>query len=85
MKVGLYAVRDAKTGFLTPTADVNNATAMRNFAHAIMNHESLMYTHPTDYQLWYLGDFDTETGILIQPEDKTVPWLVCCATDFRKE
>ena len=34
MKYGIYSIRDARTGFLPPTVDQNDSSAMRNFAHA---------------------------------------------------
>lgn len=79
MKYGIYAIRDLKTGFLTPTIDQNNASAMRNFEHACMNIDSLFYSHPDDYSLFYLGDYDTDRGE-ISLVDTNV--FLCSATDF---
>lgn len=61
----LYAIRDVKTGFLTLTQDVNDASACRNFEHAVLNHQdSLFFSHPEDYALYYLGDFDSDSGVI---------------------
>lgn len=42
MTYGIYVIRDAKTTFMLPTVDFNNASAMRNFEHAVRHPDSLM-------------------------------------------
>jgi hypothetical protein len=64
MKYGVYSIRDARTGFLPPTVDQNDSSAMRNFAHACMQKESLLFSHIEDYSLCKIGEFDTETGTI---------------------
>lgn len=64
MKYPIYSIRDAKVGFMTPTLDQNDAAAARNFEHAILNADSLMNSHPADYSLYRIGDFDTESGAI---------------------
>lgn len=64
MILGVYCIRDIKAGWLTPTTDQNDATASRNFIHAMKNQNSLLYTHPKDFDLFQIGSFDTETGLL---------------------
>lgn len=68
----MYAIRDKKVGFLTPTIDQNNAAAIRNFEHACQQSQNLMFSHPEDFDLYRIGTFDTETGRLI-PEEIPVP------------
>lgn len=66
MKYGMYSIRDFKTGFLTPTIDVNDASAMRNFENAVLqNEQTLFFTHPEDYALYRIGDYDSDTGELL--------------------
>uniref|UniRef100_A0AAU8AZM5 Nonstructural protein n=1 Tax=Dulem virus 171 TaxID=3145648 RepID=A0AAU8AZM5_9VIRU len=65
MKYPVFAIRDSKVGFLSPTIDENAFTATRNFEHAVMNPQSVMNSHPADYSLYEIGQFDTETGELI--------------------
>ena len=36
MNFGVYAVRDVKSGFQTPTCQVNDAVAIRGFASAVI-------------------------------------------------
>lgn len=62
MILGIYCIRDAKVGWLTPTVDQNDATAARNFVHAMKNSQSILYTHPKDFDLWKIGQFDTDKG-----------------------
>jgi hypothetical protein len=45
VKYGVYSIRDARTGFLPPTVDQNDSSAMRNFAHVCMQKESLLFSH----------------------------------------
>lgn len=62
MKYPIYSIRDAKVGFMTPTIDANDASAARNFEHAVMNSASLMNSHPGDYALYRIGEFDSDSG-----------------------
>lgn len=62
MKYPIYSIRDAKVGFMTPTIDANDASAARNFEHAVLNSASLMNSHPGDYALYRIGEFDSDSG-----------------------
>lgn len=62
MKFGIYCVRDVKSGFQTPTAQVNDAVAVRGFASAVINSDSVLFTHASDFALYKVGEFDTDTG-----------------------
>lgn len=65
MKLGVYSIRDVHTGFCTPTFEANDRVAWRNFQHASMNPDTILATHPTDFQLLKLATFDSETGEFI--------------------
>lgn len=66
MKYGIYSIRDFKTGFLAPTVDQNDAAAIRNFEHAVMNTEqSLFFSHPEDYALYLVGEYNSEDGTIV--------------------
>ena len=83
MTYGIYVIREAKTTFMLPTVDFNNASAMRNFEHAVRHPDSLMKSHPNDFGLYRVGSFDNETGE-IMPEFP--PQFICDATVcLRKE
>lgn len=62
MKLPVYSIRDVHTGFMSPTVDQNDASAMRNFRHAVMQSASLMNSHPKDYSLYRIGTFETDSG-----------------------
>lgn len=68
MKLGIYCVRDVKSGFQTPTCQQNDAVAARGFASAVINSDSVLFTHASDFALYKLAEFDTDTG-RIQPLD----------------
>lgn len=78
MIYGLYSIHDLKAGYLAPTLDTNDDTALRNFRHAAQRVDSLFYSHPGDYQLERCGAFDVETGELILEDHK----LIARASDF---
>lgn len=64
MTFGVYSIRDIKSGFLTPTVEMNDAIALRNFAHAVQNSDSILFTHFKDFALYKIGTFDSDTGLL---------------------
>lgn len=77
MKYNLYSIRDIHTGFMTPMIDQNDMAAKRNFAHAVMQSSSLMNSHPGDYVLYRIGEFDTDAGKIVS----CLPDQVCSATE----
>lgn len=62
MKFKVYAIRDVHTGFLSPTVDQNDQSAIRNFAHAVMQSQSLMNSHPEHYSLYCIGEYESDSG-----------------------
>lgn len=62
MITGLYAIKDAKSTFMPCTVDVNDATAIRNFEHAVRQHDSILASHPNDFALFKVGEYDNESG-----------------------
>lgn len=64
MICGVYSIRDVKHCFLTPTFDYNDQTAIRNFRHAIVATDSIFNSSPEDFDLFKIGTFDNEKGIL---------------------
>lgn len=78
MIVNVYCIRDVKTGFLTPTFEVNDAVAMRNFSHAVQNSDSILFSHCKDFDLYKVGTFDSDSGRLMPIE---LPILVMSGAD----
>lgn len=68
MKLNVYSIRDSKTGFLSPTFEINDAVAMRNFEHAVVNSDSVLFSHARDFDLFKIGTFDSDTGRLMPLE-----------------
>lgn len=64
MKMNVYCIQDVKTGFMTPTIDLNDQAAARNFASAVMQSQGVLFTHHEDFRLYRIGTFDQETGLL---------------------
>ena len=64
MTLNIYAIRDAKSGFMSPTFELNDAVAMRNFEHACLNSDSLLFSHFEDFDLYRIGAYDTDTGCI---------------------
>ncbi|UPW41026.1 nonstructural protein [Sigmofec virus UA08Rod_5712] len=62
MVLKIYAIRDLRTCFMTPTVDLNDSSAMRNFEAACRRSDSLMYSHSEDYSLFAVGYYDQDTG-----------------------
>ena len=67
MLVKLFSIRDKLAGFGQPMTDVSEATAKRNFAYAINNNDQLNFS-PSDYDLYSVGEFDTDKGVFVPPE-----------------
>lgn len=63
MKFGMYCIKDAKTGFMTPVVEQNDAAALRNFSHAVNQPDSLMHDCPNDFSFFKVAEFDTDKGV----------------------
>lgn len=83
MIFSMYAIKDAKTGFMTPTLDQNDASAVRNFEHAVNQPDSLMHSHPNDFSLYLVAKYDTDKGVCFSYGDETprLPCLICDASE----
>ena len=81
MIYSVYAIRDSKTGFLTPTIDINDASAMRNFEHACMQTNSLFFSHSQAYDLYRIARFNSDTGEI---SDNNLD-LICSGSSISKE
>ena len=70
MKLGLYSIKDAKTGFMTPVLEQGDPAALRNFAHAVNQPNSIMHDCPNDFSLLKVANFDTDRGV--EPVTSTI-------------
>ena len=79
MKINLYSVKDCKIGFNTLFDAPNNACAIRMFADSVNKPDTPLAQHPEDYQLFFIGTRDDETGDL-----ESKPTFLENATAFTK-
>ncbi len=82
----VYSIRDNKMEtFGTLVYIDNDAVAVRMFGDLILgDKESLMGKHPADFGLYKLGEFDDNTGKMVNLD---APSLLAIGSDFlnRKE
>lgn len=66
----VYAIRDNKSEFLSPSVDINDETAKRNFAMAMSRHDSTLNFAPADFDLYRIGTYDAKMAKLtpVTPE-----------------
>lgn len=66
MIVKAFAVFDIKTAaFGQPFFSATRASAQRSFLGACQDKQTMLGTHPEDFQLFDLGGFDDQSGMLI--------------------
>lgn len=77
MKVNLYSIKDNKTGFMHPQVDLNHQSAIRNFelTLATVSGDTIMGFCPEDFDLYFVGQFDNESGIV---SALSAPELIKC-------
>lgn len=66
MILRIYSIRDSKTVmFGNPMCMFSDGQAMRGFQDEInrVATDNPYYQHPEDYDLFYLGTFDTDIGV----------------------
>lgn len=61
----LYAIKDVKSGFSDPCTQVNDAVASRAFDGQIQGIAANLGIPVSDFQLWRIGQFDVDSGMLI--------------------
>lgn len=82
MKLKAYSLYDAKAkAFLPPHFYTNTGMALRQFSDLCNENTSVVYRHPEDYVLYYVGDYDDEDAKYIQ---KTPLEVVGTALEYRQ-
>ena len=71
MTLKMYTIKDELNGHTAPIPLNNDETAKRYFAE-IKRTNPQVVTEPKDFSIWYIGDFETETGIMIPNEPKLI-------------
>ena len=64
MTMEIYAIKDTKVAYNLPFYQHNQAEAQRNFAAAVRDTNGIMSKNPADFELWKLGTYDDETGLI---------------------
>lgn len=72
----LYSVRDVNVGWNQPFCETSDSVAKRGFAYA-MNNNDIMGFVPQDFDLYRVGEFDPETGVI----SDELPILICHGTE----
>lgn len=72
MIVGIYAMRDELTGFLTPTFEQNDKVAMRNFEFALTRKDTLLFARAKDFDLFKVGLFDSDNAKITEINPPTL-------------
>lgn len=80
MKQRVYAIRDAKADvYLQPFFRKTHGEAERDFRTLVGDEKSMISKYPDDYDLYYLGDYDDQTGAI---ERLDTPTHVVKAVNF---
>lgn len=77
----MYSNKDELSGFLPPIPFTNEEMAKRYFK-TLMETNTDMLHNPEDFNLYYLGTYDTESGTFIM--DKTEPQRIAKGVDYVK-
>lgn len=64
MKYPVYSYRDQKVGFMPPQCDQSDQSAVRGFSYAINGNNGMMHFSPKDFDLYKVGEFDTDNGTI---------------------
>ena len=65
MKIKIYAIKDTKIGFMNPFLNHNDGTAIREFTNGANEPtKNAINTNPEDKELWALGEYDDQTGVI---------------------
>lgn len=83
MTYPIYSVRDLKGDFYAPRIDQNDDSAVRWFTMTVNTPETLTNFAPSDFQLFLIGYFNSETGVITASE---LPQLIVSGSSvFAKE
>jgi hypothetical protein len=74
MKQQLFCFRDTQsTSFGPPIAAANQATFIRDIVWPqLQRQESTIAKHPEDFHLYQVGEYDTDSGILVATDPRRI-------------
>lgn len=65
MQLKMYSVRDAKAEvYNAPFYKRSHGEAERDFTNAVRDEKNPNSKYPEDFDLFYLGDYDDQTGLV---------------------
>lgn len=68
---GLFTIYDVKAEeYFPPFAESTSATAMRQFHDLLADPQSRLNKHAADYQLWRIGRYRGDTGIVYPLQER---------------
>jgi len=71
----IYGLKDNLANvFMQPQLFQNENVALRNFSE-IINGTGIFKNNPADFELWRLGEFDDQSGIIIPNPEKMATGL----------
>lgn len=76
----VYSIRDRFSDFMPPVLEQSDPIAMRNFEMAVSAQKrdtSIMAFRPSDFSLYHIADFDSDSGVL----SAVVPPEIICSGD----
>lgn len=66
MQTKIFALKDTKIGqYHNPFVQASEVTAIRGLEQALKNPDNQIAQYPSDFDLYEIGEFNLETGILI--------------------
>lgn len=66
MIIRLYSIEDTTAGeFGEPFPCSKDEVAKRSFGLSVNDDSSMLSLKPNDFNLWYVGTFDTSTGTIL--------------------
>ena len=79
----VFSIRDKFNGFMHPSLELSEESARRNFSLAVSNENNgIMNFSPGDFDLYELGNFDSESGCL---DVLDVPRFVVNGSEVKRE
>lgn len=70
MLLRMIAVRDTRVeAFMPCTPAPHTGMAVREFTDACRDGSTNFAKHPEDFELWYLADYDDQTGLFSVPKE----------------
>lgn len=81
MQLRIYSIRDAKAEiYNAPFFQKTHGEAERSFKTVANDPKSTVCQHPEDFDLWYLGTYDDQSGII---ESLATPQHISKAVDMK--